>query len=1231
MAGDGEGKKDNAGQDSPGGNIVDGLTPLTMKYPAPTPSAPDAAPGSEIERTQIGPAPSLTGQPNSLTSPNTVATKDKARYAVPSMTGKSGADTMVSGIEIQDLSSERLLRDAPRIESNGRLCPSLNGIPILAKIGQGGMGAVFYGVHPRLRSEVAIKVLPFHLAEQDPGMIQRFFREAQIAAQVRSPHLVNVMDVNEESGLFFLVMEFVPGCTAGQYLKRMIEEGKPGLTETDTLDIIIGATEGLNAAHVQSIVHRDLKPDNIMVPFLSRAAKTYNLKQSKLMDLGLARSEESSQSLTGAQAAMGTPGYMAPEQALDAKTADKRSDVFGMGATIYALLNGKPPFRGEAIMKVLMATMHEPHVPIINVRPDVSKTLSEIVDRCLDKKQENRYQDALQLLRALKNCRRLGSGGSDDDIGSGTREAVSPSRNAADEKTMMTGGSGLEKTFIQGAGGAAESAGGLAGVQGTAQGKKGMLYVAAGVAAVVIGGGAFFALSGRTNPANPSNIPGLPKPPGLTMESGEILAKKKKFKEFIVKATKAAEKLEQYDIKEAIDDAQATFDKLPLNESADLKKDLMDVQELLVNTKKKIARKEKIDEAQLYISKRDYLMAGQILNDDVFSGLSAEEELAVKDKKDFIKSRLRYNDLIKEIQTFSFEQVDAALKKMDEATLLAKSEDEKEKIKSLKGSLDVSWKYQDLMKQVVDAENNQQNIKLAYDKAEEAEKLLPKLLTAKDAKIRLSGRLEAARTVEEKKIAADLKFKAFDDAYNSAKSELDQGHFDAAENYATFANNNAETESQKSAAKARLDSVLAAKIKDEDSRKQARIKTLVKEAEASLVESTDVNVANEKVTTAKLLDVKNEDMAIIALENKLVDYATFIKKASEALDKKPQALVDASEAITQAKKIAPCTRDVINLELRLKKSNIESSAQQTAIKNQTEYNRLVLKGDGMQGSKSYTDALSTYEEARKFADSADVAKLQVKIDGINKLIQSMQDVKRKSVLDDVEQKLTSGDLEGAQKVLAESKKYFSNDAIIIQKERDVQALIIVDKEVTSTITDISIKLKSGKFAQVIIDELAKSPVKNSDHHRIKNVVDALKSVRQIEIEVQSVLETSDKKMQEINKRLKESSGQAEIAQFDSAKKSLQNLVPTAIAKLIQDKSKTDTTFIQTVKTDQSKFTNAMNAALVALEKLVPKRIPDPDPTIESGHTPEKEKKQPPPQTQKEKQKTGSVGEVNVDD
>lgn len=135
----------------------------------------------------------------------------------------------------QDLSGDKLLATAPRMPMADKPVPALGGIPLLAKLGQGGMGAVYYGIHPRLKLEVAVKVLPFNLAEKNPGLIERFYREANIAARVRSPHLVLVTDVNEDCGLFFLVMEFVRGTSAGSYLRTLRQAGRPGLSEATAL------------------------------------------------------------------------------------------------------------------------------------------------------------------------------------------------------------------------------------------------------------------------------------------------------------------------------------------------------------------------------------------------------------------------------------------------------------------------------------------------------------------------------------------------------------------------------------------------------------------------------------------------------------------------------------------------------------------------------------------------------------------------------------------------------------------------------------------------------------------------------------------------------------------------------------------------------------------------------------------------------------------------------------
>ena len=311
--------------------------------------------------------------------------------------------TAAPSVPRQDLSAEKILAHAPRTQlPDGASVPVLAGIPILAKLGQGGMGAVYYGLHPRLEVEVAVKVLPLQTAATQPDSVQRFFREARLAARVKSPHLVSVLDVNEEQGLFFLVMEFVHGSSASSLMNQRVAEGKKGLEEAEALELCCAAASGLAAAHAQNIIHRDVKPDNLLVPVGSSGAPLFG--QAKLADLGLARPEQAETGVTVAQTAMGTPGYMAPEQSQDAKTAGKAADVFSLGATLFALLTGQPPFTGPSLLKILMNTTDSPHPPIRKLRPDVSEKTAALLDRCLAKRPEDRFSDARSLLPALEEC-----------------------------------------------------------------------------------------------------------------------------------------------------------------------------------------------------------------------------------------------------------------------------------------------------------------------------------------------------------------------------------------------------------------------------------------------------------------------------------------------------------------------------------------------------------------------------------------------------------------------------------------------------------------------------------------------------------------------------------------------------------------------------------------------------------------------------------------------------------
>lgn len=308
----------------------------------------------------------------------------------------------------QDLTKDKILLVAPRVVFNDAPVPALGGIPLIAKIAQGGMGAVYLGYKPMLNVEVAVKVLPLHLVAQQPELVEQFVREARIAARIQSPHLVAVTDVNEENELFYLVMEFVNGKSAGKYLKECKAEGKQGVDERTALEICIAACEGLAAAHAEGVIHRDIKPDNILIP-KAKGSEALIFSGSKVADLGLAHGEDSGRSVFSSQV-VGTPGYMAPEQWEAAGKAGKPADVFSFGATLYALLAGQSPFSGS-MSQMLRATLEATQAPILSVRSDLSPSTAALLDRCLTKDPAKRYADGFALLDALKTCRKKLNGG----------------------------------------------------------------------------------------------------------------------------------------------------------------------------------------------------------------------------------------------------------------------------------------------------------------------------------------------------------------------------------------------------------------------------------------------------------------------------------------------------------------------------------------------------------------------------------------------------------------------------------------------------------------------------------------------------------------------------------------------------------------------------------------------------------------------------------------------------
>ncbi|MCA8960394.1 MAG: serine/threonine protein kinase, partial [Planctomycetes bacterium] len=303
------------------------------------------------------------------------------------------------------LFDEPALRGCTKTAFAGQDRPQLGRVVLLERLGRGGMGTVYYAMNPRLQTELAVKVLSGALQERGEDFVNRFVREARLAGQIQSEHLVRTLDVDldEGCGVYYIVMEYVRGIDAAQWVTDRLKSGEK-ITEGEALDLCIAATHGLVAAHDRGIIHRDIKPANILIPIDARR-EAPDLDRAKLADLGLARFEAGGDTVTATEATLGTPGFMAPEQSRDVRSARKPADVFGMGATLYALLAGVPPFGGNSAVNRILATLENRYTPIRDARADVTAACEAVITRCLESDPEKRYPDARALLEALEGCR----------------------------------------------------------------------------------------------------------------------------------------------------------------------------------------------------------------------------------------------------------------------------------------------------------------------------------------------------------------------------------------------------------------------------------------------------------------------------------------------------------------------------------------------------------------------------------------------------------------------------------------------------------------------------------------------------------------------------------------------------------------------------------------------------------------------------------------------------------
>ena len=342
--------------------------------------APETAPNVDQEFVRR-----LVGKVRSLLP----ASGRRAEQCAATPASGAGDETLAHEAEsIEDVAGADGFAPPQEPDEIGRLA----GYRVLKLLGVGGMGKVYMAEDAQLRRRVALKVMSATLA-RNPKARRRFVQEARLAAAIDHDHIVHIYQVGEDRGVPFLAMQLLSGVSLEDLLKR-----QGGLKVKQILRISAQVAEGLAAAHERDLIHRDIKPANIWIEPTGGG-------RAKILDFGLARNTAEDISLTQTGAIMGTPAYMAPEQARGEKV-DHRCDLYSLGCVMYRMATGDLPIKGNDTMAMLMAlVLHEP-TPPVQLREDVPQALSDLIMALLAKEKEKRPASAKELVNALKNIER---------------------------------------------------------------------------------------------------------------------------------------------------------------------------------------------------------------------------------------------------------------------------------------------------------------------------------------------------------------------------------------------------------------------------------------------------------------------------------------------------------------------------------------------------------------------------------------------------------------------------------------------------------------------------------------------------------------------------------------------------------------------------------------------------------------------------------------------------------